>query len=73
MDNKYITNLCPLDDNTFRGSISFTLHTHEDGQQYLVLTDYHMDVVPSNATAQMGNLFNGNKVLGKLTVAYCKM
>jgi hypothetical protein len=73
MDNKYIPNLCPPDDNTFRSPISFTLHTHEDGQQYLVLTDYHLDLVPGNLTAEVENLFHGNKVLGKLIVAYCKM
>jgi hypothetical protein len=65
--------MCPPDDNTLRGAISFTLHTHEDGQQYLVLTDYHMDLVPINVTAEVENLFNGNKVLGKLTVTYCEM
>jgi hypothetical protein len=73
MDNKYITNLCPPDDNTFKSTISFTLHTHEDGQQYLVLTDYDLDLVPGKMTGDWENLFNGNKVLGKLTVAYCKM
>jgi hypothetical protein len=45
---------------------SYTLHPHDDGQQYLVFKDYHLDLVPGNVTIELGNLFNGNKVLGEL-------
>jgi hypothetical protein len=32
----------------------------------MVLKDYHLDLVPGNVTFELGNLFNGNKVLGEL-------
>ena len=47
-------------------STTYTLYQHDDGQQYLVLTDYHLDLVPANVTVHLGNLFSGNKVLGEL-------
>ena len=47
-------------------SNTYTLYQHDDGQQYLVLMDYHLDLVPENVTMHIGNLFNGNKVLGEL-------
>jgi hypothetical protein len=63
---------CPPDDAVVRYTTTYTLHP-QDGQQYLVFTDYHLDLVPSNLTAELENLFNGNKFLGKLTVAHCKI
>jgi hypothetical protein len=70
---KYKIFVCPPDDTAITYTANFTLHPHEDGQQYLVLTDNHLHLEPSNLLYEFGNLFNGNKVLGKLTVAYCKI
>jgi hypothetical protein len=47
---------------------TYTLYQHDDGQQYLVLMDYHLDFVPAKITFELGNLFNGNKVLGELEI-----
>jgi hypothetical protein len=61
--------VCPPDDTAIRYTTRYNLLTHDDGQQYLVFTDYHLHLEPSNLIYDMGNLFHGNKILGKLTVA----
>ena len=47
-------------------STTYTLYQHDDGQQYLVLMDYHVDLVPRDLKIYLENLFNGNEVLGEL-------
>jgi hypothetical protein len=44
---------------------SYDLNTHDDGQVYLVLQDYHLDLEPGKLTTQLDNLFNGIKLLGE--------
>jgi hypothetical protein len=58
--------VCPPVDTAAKYNTSYTLHPHDDGLKYLVLQDYHLDLVPGNITFDFGNLFNGNKVLGEL-------
>jgi hypothetical protein len=56
----------PTVDTAAKYITSYNLHPHDDGQQYLVLKNYHLDLVPGNITLDFGNLFDGNKVLGEL-------
>jgi hypothetical protein len=65
--------VCPPVDTAVRYTTRYTLHVYEDNEQYLVLQDYTLDMAPNDVAVDLGNLFNGNKVLGKLTVAYCKI
>ena len=58
--------ICPPDDTAVKYTTSYSLYSHDDGQQYLVLKDYLLHLVPANVTLEVGNLFNGNKVLGEL-------
>jgi predicted phage-related endonuclease len=57
---------CPPVDTSVKYSTTYTVYQHDDGQQYLVLMDYQLDLVPEDIKIYMGNLFNGNKVLGEL-------
>jgi hypothetical protein len=38
----------------------------DDGKVYLDLKDSNVDFEPKNVVAKLENLFNGNKLLGKL-------
>jgi hypothetical protein len=38
----------------------------DDGELYLEFSDYNVDFEPKNVVAKLGNLFNGNKLLGEL-------
>jgi hypothetical protein len=44
---------------------TFDLTKHDDGQVYLEPKDYKVEFQPKDVKAHLGNLFNGNEVLGK--------
>jgi hypothetical protein len=56
----------PPDVTAVKYTTSYTLHPHDDGQQYMVFMDYQLDLRPTGVSYEMGNMFNGNKVLGEL-------
>ena len=58
--------ICPPDDTAVKYNTSYSLYSHDDGEQYLVLKDYQLHLVPGTIAFEMGNLFDGNKVLGEL-------
>lgn len=58
--------ICPPDDTAVKYTTSYTLHPHDDGQQYMVLKDYHLHLAPAIVTVELGNLYSGNKMLGEL-------
>ena len=66
MYNSCQTFICPPDDTVVKYSTSYTLHPHDDGQQYMVLKDYNLHLGPERLSIELGNLFHGNKVLGEL-------
>jgi hypothetical protein len=43
---------------------TFDLTKGDDGQVYLQPKEYEVEFEPKNAKAHLGNLFNGNEVLG---------
>jgi hypothetical protein len=45
---------------------TFDLTKHDDGQVYLHPKEYKVEFEPKNVKAHLGNLFNGNTVLGEL-------
>jgi hypothetical protein len=47
---------------------TFDLTKGDDGQVYLQPKEYKVEFEPKNVKAHLGNLFNGNTVLGELTV-----
>ena len=72
MSLQFITHLFlpPHTGNAFvKYTTSYSLKTLDDGQVYLVLQNYHLDIDPEKITVELGNLFDGNKVLGKLQVS----
>jgi len=60
--------ICPTDDTAVKYTTCYTLHLHDDGQQYMVLKDYHLHLRPARLSIELGNMFNGNKVLGELEI-----
>jgi hypothetical protein len=44
------------------------LHPDDECEAHIVLHDYHLHLAPASYTLEFGNLFHGNKVLGKLTI-----
>jgi hypothetical protein len=58
--------ICPPDNTAVKYTTGYTLHPPDDCQAYLVLQDYTLQLVPTSMTIELGNLFNGNKVLGEL-------
>ena len=45
---------------------SYDLEKLADGEVYMIFKKYDCDIDPQNVLFQLENLFNGNKVLGKV-------
>jgi hypothetical protein len=56
------------DDAKIKYVTLFNLTKKEDGKTYLVPYDYDLSADPKKVTADFGNLFNGNKVLGEINM-----
>jgi hypothetical protein len=59
-------NLCPPVDTAVKYTTRYNLYGHDDCDSYLVLHDYTLQLLPEKVTIDLGNLFNGNTVLGEL-------
>jgi hypothetical protein len=55
-------------DVTAKYKTFFNLTKKSDGQTYLQPLDYELVLEPKKLVAHYGNLFNGNKLLGKTHV-----
>jgi len=59
--------LCRSADNlTVQYKAIYDLQKLDDGQVYMMFFDYDCDIVPQDVACRLDNLFNGNKLLGKL-------
>jgi hypothetical protein len=65
--------ICPPDNTAAKYTTSYILHSHDDGQQYLVLQDYQLDLVPGYITIELGICSTETKCWVSWQVAYCKI
>jgi len=54
------------DNLTVQYKAIYDLQKLDDGKVYMMFFDYDCDIVPQDVACRLDNLFNGNKLLGKL-------
>jgi hypothetical protein len=59
--------LCLSTDNiAVQFKATYDLQKLDDGKEYMIFRNYDCELNPQNFVCRMENLFNGNKLLGKL-------
>ena len=60
--------MCRSTDNlTVQYKTIYDLKKLDDGEVYMMFYHYDCDIVPQHVVCRLENLFNGNKLLGKLS------
>ncbi|GFG36383.1 hypothetical protein Cfor_06102 [Coptotermes formosanus] len=57
---------------TIRYKASYELQKLDDAEVYMIFKDYDCDIIPQDVMCRLGNLFNGNKLLGEAMNTFLK-